>query len=488
MTEFNVHPDRLSSISCELSGEKDAGNYSTNYLVDVNTIDMNEAERLSIIYSEDGRFGIARRGRLPLVPIAFTIWVWGTTQAGAMDNARALQRAMSNPHGGYIEYRPLGLSSSVLTTWYRYLPSKPPALVDGGVALSQYFMEKFNKRDGQVYAVRLDFSDVMTYAWATSDPDSPATLLSTTTVDNCDDADQDNYVVVNNSNIKGDGAWPNVVVEYSNSAIKTLLLYHRSMPDGSSSNLDYLESGDYNSRTNFSTQADAGKSGGSYERCSSATGNIHWLVGSGWDLSYLGKVTPLIAVLAGSGDTWDLTFNCEGSGVLRSSSARELVGTGDWQIFELPEIDFPPFNRQLFIDDGSTPTIGTYLAVLQFVLYVERTSGSGSIDIDFAVVARAEEFICKFTNSDADMLGNPTPYVEIDAFSDGVYMKDGSDRVLDVPDRYGVPIKEFFLRSEYDHRIRFFVMDDVDDDYDAVDQIDVTVTGIFGTIFPFSET
>lgn len=489
MTAFNIHPDRLSSITCEIVGEAESDGYATNYLVDPNTIDMNEPDRLSIIYSEDGRFGVAQWGRQQLVPIGFTVWVWGTSQTNAIANARALQRAISNPHGGYIEYRPLGLSSSVLTTWYRYLSTRPPQLVDGGVAFSNYVMEKFGRfNTGQQYAVRLDFGDVMTHAWATSDPDSPGTLVSTTTIDNCDDADQDNYIVVNNSTIKGDGAWPIIVVEYNNSTIKYLLLHHRSMPDGSSSNLDYLESGNFHSRTNFTTQASAGLSGGSYERCSSATGDIKWLANTGWDLSYLGKVTPLIAIQATVDEVWKLTFKCEGSGVLSSSSEYEYTGTGDWAIFELPEIDFPPFNWQLFIDDGSTPAIGTYISQLTFALYVERLSGSGTFDIDFAVVAKAEEFIAKFTNSVADMLGNPTPYVEIDAFSDGIYMKDGSDRVLDIPNRYGVPVKELFLRDEYDHRLRFFVMDDVSDSYDAADQIDVTITGIFGTIFPFSET
>lgn len=488
MTAFNIHPNRLSSITCEIAGEKDAGQYTTNYIVEPNTIDMNESDRMEVLYSGNRVIGAVENIGFPLVPVRFSIWIVGATQAAAMASARAIRQAFMDEAGGYIEYRPLGLSSSVLTTWYRYLMSVPPHLVDGGVSLTKHFMEHFGiVNSNQKYVIRLDCQDVMTYAWPTSDPDTLQAVKTATTLDGVDDGDDNNSVNILSSAIKGDILFP--VIKIDNAAdIRGLLIHRRSYLSATTAQ-DIFEA-ESQTLSNFSSQAAATASNGNVARSTSTPASVNFSIGTGWDSYCVGKISPIIVASASDGTTeWEIQLNVgfgalgvvwiDGGTITVDHTTRRIeIGFND--------IDIPPANIPSYVSDDSSPTLAQFVADTKLFFTCTRTVGSGTLDIDYILLAKADDaFVAWLEYNQLELGANYR--LDIDMLNQSCYLRytAANDRVADIWSKYGTPYAGLAMRAGLNHRLRVMGAAGGIWLHDADITCRVTVQGIFGTIYPF---
>lgn len=238
MSTFIVRPDGLSSITCNLWGSSPG----SNYVIAEDAIDMNESKRIKIVYAEGESGGFVRKTTQGLVPIKFVVAVFGSSQADAMANFRILVQACTNSDGGLVEYVPAGLDGSTMSTYYHYLQSAPPRIRPGG--LVEIKMERFAQKDIAFNSPAVICEvELMTRAWATSDPSSYSTVVSPTAINN-----EGTSLVVPASSIKGDAVQAvlevNGTMTGSDDILKNTIVYRRPMRVGANTDLDWIEGED----------------------------------------------------------------------------------------------------------------------------------------------------------------------------------------------------------------------------------------------------
>jgi hypothetical protein len=172
------------------------------YVVPLQTLDFNEELRVQVIYDEapPGEGGVAVDAYGALVPVSWRVVIKSTTRAGMIAAYNDLQAALLNPKGGVIEYKPEDLGAGVLSTFYHYVTSPPPRLVD---AVGNRW-DAAARSDG-TFTLLVDVV-FLTQPAATSDPDNPVTLADlSVTLQNWIDASpaQTNRVTVQGANLKG---------------------------------------------------------------------------------------------------------------------------------------------------------------------------------------------------------------------------------------------------------------------------------------------
>jgi hypothetical protein len=510
MGVFNIHPKGLSSITCSLMETE-----TVDYQVDPTKIDMNESARLEVIYAQGEMGGSVRKSRAGLVAIKFRMAVFGSTQATAMANARTVVQALTNPDGGYIEYRPVDLSASVMSTYYHYLQSKPPKLTKGGVALAAAIMARMGQRGrDQEYGIQID-CEVMTKAWATSDPETLIPITTVSNLDNHDDAADDNFVIIQDSDIKGDALLPVITVDPDVVSINTLIVYSRAMRVGANTNLDWIEGEDYfEASGSASTTVDANASNGEYAHDSGSTVFFRYYLPE-FDSTYLGHVTPIISArTSSSGTTYSIIVRLRRylmEGIIetilgsKSDAAWYISNAALWCLLHgFGEIDMPGIPIPDYITDDTSPTIGEYIkgqvsapAPVDGIiveLYATRTGGSGSLQVDWLCLAKADEFIVKGQSQQRTGYVDDDGYhLEFGALSDGfavLYNDPTPDRLKCTWQKYGMPMRGFILLKGFDHRLRFITAYYYDDPPETrpISTFDVTIKGIYGTVFPFEES
>lgn len=480
MGKFILHPTLLSDITLSLV----RSSKTSNYIVAPGSIDMNEAERIKVLYSDGEQSGAVRKTRMGLVPITFKVVVFGSTQANAMVNYRTLVRAITNPQGGTLEYVPDGLSG-VLSTYYHYLQSAAPRIRRGGMA--KEIMEGYGHIDiaSNSYAIEC-IVKLMTEAWATSDPETLITINAQVTLDNHDDASNDNHLVVSSSSIKGDVLFPFITAGDNYIAtIQTVLLQRRRMRIGANTNLDWIEAEDVSNPTNFSSLPDASVSGGDYMRCTAASGDLQAnLQGLGMDSTYFGKITPILCVRVDTSTTYSVTVSVKNLyATLQTTPAVSLSGNY-WQlIYTLSELDLPPITLPSHLDDDTSPTIGAYVTEDMRIQYTfTRTSGSGGIDVDFLLFAKADQWIGNIQS--AGYVLSTTSYLKIDSISQCAHLVPISGgEFWEQWGKYGSSWADLGLEKGFDHRLRFFWHSQ--GTFSHTERLKVDVKGIFGTVYPF---
>lgn len=496
---FNIHPDGMSTVTCSMSE-----NDTCNYQVSPTSLKFNEGKREEMIYAEAKRGGSVRGTKAGLVPINFRMIVIGSTQANAIANARTVREALSNPRGGYIEYRPIGLDSA-MSTYYHYLPSKPPE-PDSYAPFEEVRMKRYGQHGP---AERRDPSvvlncEVMTEAWATSDPDSPVTVKTQATLDNRDDATHDNFVIIQDSDIKGDVLFPIVQVIRNGHGIGRVIMYVRAMRVGSNDNLDWIEGEDYDDGGWVSTVVDATASDGGYMRGTGSTVTA-WFYLPAMDSTYIGKITPIIICRTTDSDTdfnAQLSFLNLGDGVTTDTLdeskivAIEGISPNAWSLRDdFGEMDLPGFGIPKNITDNSTPTIadfikGTGSLGVTVSWEFNRTAGSGNIEVDAFVLARANDWIADIRAESADThIHDNGDYLEINSMADSVYvMESAGTQMLFFYNKYGSPLNQLMLRGGMDYRLRFITSAATYIKWLSCApsaQFDVKIMGIYGTIYPF---
>ena len=200
---LTINPRGGTVLTMGLAGSEPYDGTSP-YIVPLQTLTLNEQERWRIVYEQAGTGG-GEGGRVvssygDLVPLSFWVVIKANTRTGLIAAYNALQAALLNPLGGTIAYKPEDVPASALTTYYHYIQSGPPRVLD----------QAKNRWDAGVHAdgyfrliVEVAFQ---TQPIATSDPDSPVTLTAlATTVQNWEDtgAGQANSVLVDEADLKG---------------------------------------------------------------------------------------------------------------------------------------------------------------------------------------------------------------------------------------------------------------------------------------------
>lgn len=197
---FEIHPAGGSTIICDTLDTIDTAEY---LLI---SADLKESEREKIIYSEGKFDGSVINSTASIVTVEFVILVNGDTPEEIAGNLGTLKAVFFNHEGGYIEYRPIGYSSSVITTFYKYLQSPPP--------------ERLREPDAVQSSIELDFAmgqlyrfQIKVFSLATSDPDDVLGEIISGDVWAYTEGSEKGYLVLSASSIKGDGLFPIISIE-----------------------------------------------------------------------------------------------------------------------------------------------------------------------------------------------------------------------------------------------------------------------------------
>jgi len=203
LSTLTVNPTGGSTLTMGLEGSEPYTGTSP-YIVPLQTLTLNEAERWRIVYEQAGTGG-GEGGRAvssygDLVPLSFWVVIKASTRIGLIAAYNDLQAALLNPLGGTIAYLPEDVPAGTLTTYYHYVQSGPPRVLD----------QAKNRWDAGAHAdgyFRLIVEVALqTQPIATSNPASPVTLTAlATTIQNWEDtgAGQTNSVLVDEADLKG---------------------------------------------------------------------------------------------------------------------------------------------------------------------------------------------------------------------------------------------------------------------------------------------
>lgn len=379
-----LHPKSsiLSDVTFDMTVTDGA---SSGYVVPVQSVELNEMDRLEIQYVEGSKIDGGRlvNSRGPLVVVKFDVRVADTTRAGMIQKANDLFQVVTDDKGGTLEFKPDGLGAGIGSMFFRYLKSKTPAL-------KQMRSNRWDgpPNSGGIYHIVLTV-ELMTMPFATSDPDSPTQLVTSQTLDNTDDATRTNHVTISGSLIKGTA--PALVRVTANpsgtgdAAVGRMIVARRTV------GLDNFQA-IYNTATFlaptdvWSTVTDSSRSGGNYYRCTpDANGAAYGLryTISNWE-DHKGRAAVLIVARDNSTDEESIEAWAAWSiaNTPLTSEIKYMAATDEWRILTLAEFDIPETEM------SDVEDLDLYIDV-----YVRRTAGDGTFDVDFLGLLYTDESI-----------------------------------------------------------------------------------------------
>lgn len=225
-------PRHGASITFNVSGNlSDVTGYSI--IPDLASLDLHEGERWQYVYSANAREGgYLAQSNAPVVNVTLDCVLKATSRATLKAGYDALHQALAA--GGYLKFKPEGASVSAPTTYYHYLPSSPPHLLD----TTGNRWDAAAKTDG-FYTLYLGLV-LQTQPIATSDPATPETVTAlSVTLDNWSDDVLDHSVTIPKTQLKG--ALPALVrlllTPASGQALGRVILWTRSAKDSTLDNL-----------------------------------------------------------------------------------------------------------------------------------------------------------------------------------------------------------------------------------------------------------
>ena len=511
---FIIHPDGLDDVVCTLQEDMD-----NPFHVITGKINTHDAERAKVTYAEGETGGSARRVTHGLAGFDFQAQVLGGTAEEAGANAGILRRALTNPGGGTIEYKPRGRDSHVMNTFYRYLPSPSPELVGKSNRTTEYMQRVTKARSSDSVFENTYQCKVKTLARATSDPDDVLEILIEEIVGSYASAAPDNLVVVPPTAVMGDAIVPIVKVRVDpsyaspQSSVGSLLVYKRDAISDENHGLEWMEAelsqSTYRATWSSSTHAGgSGSTGGYLYRTD--LGYLLFDMHTGMDMSYAGKVTPI--VLGGSnGGTWTfrLRWRRWASGGLIDQSIAEIGESDvrgsihDANYFE--EVDFPPFPVRAADQADPSFDLADYLGDMWVELRASISSGPGEVRVDALMMFKADDWI-SILAAPMNLDGNPTSQntllgtasnsnrLEIDAIERVPFLFDeGNDFAVTAWDAEGSPVPDLELRRGTHSVLGFVPMsnrasaDEMPLGYDSRVELMVAVNGIYSTLTPFEE-
>ena len=495
MSVFTLRPKDMPELVMSM-GEDSA----IDYQVLPSTINMNEDQRYSIVYSEAGGKGIAEISNDNLVDISFEVVILGTSQKDCLILFRNIVKAVTNPKGGYLEYRPVGLANNVMTTWYKYLVSFPPK-IDNQSSVNQYFMEKFGQfgRLGGCYGLRTTIT-LKTRAWATNDPLTVNNIIGTKTLQNCDFGTDKTYFIIEDSDIKGDVFFPyiemNSNIDQFGAGTTRVTAHCTPLPIDGTYQQDSFHA---DNTTVVGGLSDVSQphtiASKAFKDAGSGAMEVSLNFGDAFNMTEFnfGNVTPLIIVNSPNSE-WEiyveLLIEIGGSTTLidkTDSVYIESIGPElYWHVLKFTTLRFPGIPELVGYDSTTTPTLAEVMTDnLILKITFTRISGTGRLSFNGGFFLESSDWIAEFTgHSNFDFSG--TQRLTFSSV-DSSYVRKQNDSVTGVPIKRGSPMRDFVLKKGTDWAIRLLSVG-LDDIFqrDGIVQ-DVSYGGLFGTIYPFEE-
>ncbi len=230
---------------------------------DLDTLDLHEDERRQYVYSDSVREGgYLAQSRAPLVKVTLDCVLKATSRAHLAAGYNALHRALAE--GGSLKFKPEGATAGAPVTFYVYLPSPPPRLLD----LTGNRWDAAPKND-RFFTLYLGL-ELQTQPIATSDPAAPETIAAlSTTLDNWNGGGLAHNVLIPKTQLKG--SLPALVrlllTPASGQVLGRVLLWTRSAKDSVLADLATCyeaESATPLEPDTWIAQSDATRGGGGY--------------------------------------------------------------------------------------------------------------------------------------------------------------------------------------------------------------------------------
>lgn len=368
-----LHPTGRSDITFDQDLSESA---QASMFVPAGTLRLNEEKRLEVVYGtpKGRRMADVRVAgwRWPSVPVVFDVVVNGTTRAEMMQKAHDLFAAVTNDEGGTLEFMPEDITAR--STFYHYLKSSPPALVQ----------DRANRWDGPVVSdkgtdvYRMIFEvELQTLPIATSDPDSPVSVV-TGTVYNVGNGSAD-FLAAAAANVKGSlpALTRLTVVPGGTGASSVGRLWLAQKAPNTNLECSYLSSGStyVNDSSVWSTVVDATRCGGSYVRCTPDQSGIEYgrrFTIANW-ANHVGRAA--IALICRSNAwrpaDWDVRAAWYVADQVLYGDVQHVNFTQEWGVLLLGEIDLPATEM------SGLETLALYIDVL-----IKRNGGDSTFDID----------------------------------------------------------------------------------------------------------
>jgi hypothetical protein len=468
--KFEIHPTDGTTIACDTSDSIDTSEYL------LMSQDLKEDQREKIIYSE-GRFdGSVINSTASIVTVEFEILVNGNTPEEIAINVATMKAAFFNRSGGYIEYRPVGYSNSVMSTFYKYLQSAPPQRLRGGDTIQSSIETLFTM--GELYRFQ-----VKIFSLAISDPDSLHRVVNTTIATFSGYGVGTPYAQLPSSSIKGDGMI--CVLRCSNSTDVQSMIVHVSETPSAGLGKDLLSVGTIYSPFTFSND-------NRFYLSSAASGILTFEVPTE-SRKLFGRCVPIINARIVSGEwecriTWgDPNLSAELPIVDWFDLNPGVAYTSHYGLNILDTINLPP------VPVASTLDIATAFNNASTIFGLEvrtKDSASHSMYIYGLLMLNIENgWIAKFDPSEGTV--GMAGYVNIHALDGIFYTTVGvNDAVLGyTPEKIGMSAKDLII-SKGDYQIRALCRNDGITRkgwHHDTTTVSIVMDGVFYTIYPFGE-
>ena len=463
---FKIHPDGASTITTSTLDDR---SQSSKFLFF--DADLKERDREKILYSK-GQIGGSVIGKeIGTTTVDLIFQIAGTSPEERGESVSELQTAFSNIGGGYFEYRPHEYSSSVLTTFYKYLRSGPPEMMYMGGPVQGIEEGDF----GSIYTFSVEI-----WAVATSDPDSLYSLVSNVDVNNFT---PNGYKTILNSSIKGDGLVPIINIGGGVDLDFTDELILHIMP------IDAVALGDdfYDTTSgllNFTYDATT-----RYRLNGFSTGYMDFSIPDTSRKLY-GRVVPIIPCKVVTGD-WEMRL-------LADYGYVDLITISDWSDVLTTDPATFDFNILETISYPPTPIPSTLTLTrlgLQSIRVEFRTKDSTSKEMYFygMVLSPIEPgcWIGMFVNDGTTADIGKLVYHYFDAIDNRTYVVRDTppyDVIGGLPKR-GMSLSEMTLKKGSDYQIRTLFHSSAasgEGVHHSSPTLKMNIDCVFYTIYPFS--
>ncbi len=269
---FVLHPRGQSDLTLTLNRDSPEGAESYLILVDLGSLRFAEELRVQWTYEHNAIGAGAYSSEVVVVPLVFQAIISATSVANRAAGYRALADAVTNRRGGTVEYAPDDIGPGARTTYYHYLPSAPPRLLEE--PRNRWDADQKSRR---VYSIVVSV-ELQTLPLATSDPDTPVELteLTAATLDNWQGGGLSNQVEISTENLAGSepALVQLTVTPASGQSLGRVIIAHRTSDDGTLANLSTVYEAEDATvippTTSWVEVADVSRGGGAYMRCAPA--------------------------------------------------------------------------------------------------------------------------------------------------------------------------------------------------------------------------
>ncbi len=451
--------------------------------------DLKEADREKVLYSEGEIDGSVIGSKMSIIDATFVILVNGTSESNVVENMRALQAAFSTSKGGYVEYRPVGYEDAILTTWYKFLKSPPPRRLDDSV-IQQASNSNFSLSVSYEFTVKI-------FALATSEPSQTLAIIESGTVYTYTQSAELGYLILDESDIKGDGLLPLITFEGANANSRSAaIVAFYEMKSG------FADADWYSPSPEMAFGVSFDAVDGFYTASGLATWYVHFEIQAGSRAAH-GRCVPILSYSNTSNITEEWQARLIHTRQIATSTYLPLTDWYDmplttlsrWEVLTMGSVNIPPTP---FPDDIPLSNLDSRIG---FEVR-EKNSTAGNIRVFGLLLAPLDNrgWIAKFNSTDlwaSDAITNDQ-WLSINVMAGFHYRSSGSNPqipfISHAWEKQGMSVRQGIM-PKGTYQIR--VMCDIEGGggygwihngpgYDNA--VNLKIQGLFYTIYPFSET